>query len=71
MIFTKEMKRVDIKSNTIKGIKLLFNISLYRSHTILCPPAEHNVKLVMLSWIVSKLRRFTTKWINTDIALIP
>ena len=61
MMLTKAMKKVDIKSNTNEGIKSLFNSSLYWSHSSLCPPAEHSVKLEILSTVLSMLRRVTAK----------
>lgn len=70
MIFTKEMNKVDIISNTMEGIKSLFNFSLYLLHSTLCPPAEHNVKSVMLLIVVSKLRKLITKSINSKITAI-
>ena len=61
MILTRERNTVDIKSNTIEGVKSLFKFSLYLSHSVLYPPAEHNVKPEIFSTTVSLVRKITTK----------
>ena len=70
-MLANERNRVNIKSNTIAGVKLLFKVSLYLSHSVLYPPAEHNVKLEIFSTVVSVLRKVTTKSISNNIMVMP